>query len=191
MHALGRLLQLAGLTILPVAVLLELQQAVDLRQYLTFSAFGATVFAVTSGAENVERLVRLGADHVFDRDTQDFSAALRDLTGGRGVDVVVENVGAPTWEKSIRSLARGGRLVTYGATAGPDVQIDIRRLFWRQLSLIGTTMASRSEFEDMLGAAWAGRLIPVIDATLPISEAAAAHERLEAGGHFGKILLVP
>ena len=100
-----------------------------------------------------------------------------------------ENVGAATWEGSVRALAPGGRLVTFGATTGPQVTIDIRRLFWKQLHLIGTTMASRGEFEEMLRLAWAGRLQPVVDSVFPLSETRAAHERLESGAHFGKVVV--
>jgi NADPH:quinone reductase-like Zn-dependent oxidoreductase len=150
---------------------------------------GATVYAVTSGSENVRRVSELGVDRVYDRTEVDFSRQVFADTGRRGVDVVVENVGEPTWEGSVRALAPGGRLVTFGATAGPKVALDLRRLFWRQLQIIGTTMASRAEFEAMLRAVWAGRLPPVIDTLLPLREIRTAHERLEAGDQFGKIVL--
>jgi NADPH:quinone reductase-like Zn-dependent oxidoreductase len=152
---------------------------------------GARVFAVTSGAENVERLRRLGAAFVYDRSEGDWGAALHADTGKRGVDVVVENVGAATWKSSLRALAQGGRLVTYGATAGPKVEVDVRALFWKQYSILGTTMASKSEFEAMIAAAFAGELNPVVDTVMPLDDARAAHERLEAGGQFGKVVLVP
>ncbi|HUE96006.1 MAG TPA: zinc-binding dehydrogenase [Longimicrobiaceae bacterium] len=152
---------------------------------------GARVFALTSGPENVARVRALGADVVYDRLEVEFSRALAADTAKRGVDVVVENVGAPTWEGSIRSLAPGGRLVTYGATGGPKVEIDIRRLFWKQFEIIGTTMASRGEFEAMLRAAWAGKLTPVIDSVLPLARAAEGHRRIEEGDQFGKIVLQP
>ena len=153
---------------------------------------GARVFALTSGAENVGRLKALGAAFVYDRSVDpDWSKTLYADTGKRGVDVVVENVGAATWTGSVRALARGGRLVTYGATAGPKVEIDIRLLFWKQLEIIGTTMASRAEFEAMLDAAFSGRFRPIVDSVMSLSEARAAHERLEAGGQFGKIILTP
>ena len=151
----------------------------------------ARVFAVTRGAENAERLRALGVDTVYDRAEEDFSAAVFRDTGKRGVDVVVENVGAPTWTGSVRALARGGRLVTYGATAGPKVELDLRLVFWKQLSFIGTTMASRAEFEAMLRAVFSGRLRPVVDSVLPLDHAREAHEKLEDGGQFGKIVLVP
>jgi NADPH:quinone reductase-like Zn-dependent oxidoreductase len=152
---------------------------------------GARVFAVTKGAEKVARLGALGADIVYDRGEEDWAAALQRDTAKRGVDVVVENVGAATWAGSLRSLARGGRLVTYGATTGAKVEIDLRAVFWKQVRFIGTTMASRAEFEAMLRVAFAGRLRPVIDRVLPLESIREAHERLEHGEHLGKIVLVP
>lgn len=158
------------------------QSAIDL---------GARVFAVTSGTANVERLRALGATFVYDRSTEDWSKAVFADTGKRGVDVVVENVGEATWKGSMRALAQGGRLVTYGGTTGPKVEIDLRVMFWKQLSVLGTTMASKAEFEAMLDAVFTGRLRPVIDTVMPLDQAREAHERLEAGGQFGKIVLVP
>jgi NADPH:quinone reductase-like Zn-dependent oxidoreductase len=152
---------------------------------------GARVFAVTSGAENVARVRELGADVVYDRDQVDFSKQVFQDTGKRGVDVVVENVGEATWKGSVRALARGGRLVCYGATTGARGDIDLRVLFWKQVEIIGTTMASRPEFEAMLRAVFRGDLVPVIDSVMPLDRAREAHERLEAGGQFGKIILVP
>ena len=152
---------------------------------------GARVFAVTRGAENVERLRALGASFVYDRAETDWPKAVFADTGRRGVDVVVENVGEATWKGSMRALAQGGRLVTYGGTTGPKVEIDLRVMFWKQLSVLGTTMASKAEFEAMLQAVFAGRIRPVIDTVMPLDQAREAHERLEAGGQFGKIVLVP
>src|SRR5688500_6942817 len=100
---------------------------------------GTRVFAVTSGEEKVERIRTLGADVVYDRAQTDWSKAVFKDTGRRGVDVVVENVGGPTWAGSVRALANGGRLVTYGGTAGPKVELDLRGVFWKQIQVIGTT----------------------------------------------------
>jgi NADPH:quinone reductase-like Zn-dependent oxidoreductase len=152
---------------------------------------GARVFAVTMGADKVEAIRALGADVVYDRAETDWAKAVFKDTGKRGVDVVVENVGAPTWAGSVRALANGGRLVTYGGTAGPKVELDVRGVFWRQIQVIGTTMASRGEFEDLLRVIFAGRLRPVVDSVMPLDEARAAHERLETGGQLGKVVLVP
>jgi NADPH:quinone reductase-like Zn-dependent oxidoreductase len=152
---------------------------------------GARVFAVTSGEESVERIRALGADVVYDRERVDFSRQVFQDTDRRGVDVVIESVGEATWKGSVRALTRGGRLVTYGATTGANVITDVRLLFWKQLQIIGTTMANQSEFEAMLAAAVTGEIDPVIDVVLPLGEARQAHERLEAGGQFGKIILTP
>jgi NADPH:quinone reductase-like Zn-dependent oxidoreductase len=152
---------------------------------------GARVFAVTRGAASVARVQALGADVVYDRAEVDFSRQLFRDTERRGVDVVVENVGEATWSGSIRALARNGRLVTYGATAGPEATTDLRVLFWKQLQIIGTTMASRSEFEAMLRVALRGDLVPVIDTVMPLEQAREVHERLEAGEQFGKVVLTP
>lgn len=150
---------------------------------------GAQVLAVTSGEENVERVRAEGADVVYDRLEGDFARPVWRDTGKRGVDVVVENVGEATWRSSLRSLAPGGRLVTYGATTGPAGDTDLRLLFWRQLQLIGSTMASRSQFREMFSAASRGHLRPVLDQVIPLEEIRAAHERLEAGKGFGKIVV--
>jgi NADPH:quinone reductase-like Zn-dependent oxidoreductase len=150
---------------------------------------GARVFAVTSGQEKVQRLQALGADFVYDREQVDFSRAVHQETGRRGVDVVVENVGEATWKGSVRSLARGGRLVTYGATTGHRGETDLRLLFWKQLQLIGTTMANVAEFRAMLDAAFRRDIVPVIDSVMPLHSLADAHERLEAGGQLGKVIV--
>jgi NADPH:quinone reductase-like Zn-dependent oxidoreductase len=152
---------------------------------------GARVYAVTSGEAKVAALAALGAHHVFDRSAGDWSSELHALTGKRGVEVVVENVGPATWEQSVRSLARDGRLVTYGATTGPRAATDLRLLFWKQLRLIGTTMANRDEFEAMLRAASGGAFRPVISARLPLESARDAHRLLEEGGQVGKVVLSP
>lgn len=151
---------------------------------------GARVLAVTS-TDTLGQVRDLGADVVIDRTTSDFADAVRQQTGGRGVDVVVENVGAPTWKGSLRCLAKGARLVTYGATAGPRVEVDLRQLFWQQNELIGSTMASRGEFHDMLRAITAAGIKPAIDRVLPLSEARSGHELIEKGGQFGKVVVVP
>jgi NADPH:quinone reductase-like Zn-dependent oxidoreductase len=152
---------------------------------------GARVFAVTSGAARAERLRALGATFVYDRLSDDWARAVFADSGRKGVEVVVENVGEATWKSSVRALAPGGRLVTYGATSGYRAELDLRAVFWKQLSVQGTTMASRLEFEAMLAAACAGEFVPVIDQVMPLDAAREAHQRLEAGEQFGKIVLVP
>lgn len=152
---------------------------------------GARVYAVTSGADSVARVEELGAHRAFDRLQEDFSSAVWEETGKRGVDVVLDSVGEAMWAGCVRALARNGRLVTYGATTGASAELDLRLVFWKQLRVIGSTMASRSEFERVMGLAFDGTLEPVLDEVWPLERAREAHERLEAGEQFGKIVLVP
>jgi NADPH2:quinone reductase len=152
---------------------------------------GARVFAVTSGPENVARVRDLGADVVFDRLEENFAAGVKEHTAGRGVDVVLDSVGEVTWAECLRSLARLGRMVTYGATTGPRGEVEIRHMFWKQISVSGSTMASRSEFETVMGHVAAGNLVPVIGDVLPLDAIRDAHEALEAGRVFGKLVLEP
>jgi NADPH:quinone reductase-like Zn-dependent oxidoreductase len=149
---------------------------------------GARVLA-TSAPGKAAKTRALGADEVFDHYTADFGRESRAATGGRGVDIVIEHVGEATWERSVRALANGGRLVTCGATTGHAAAIDLRHLFARQLSLIGSYMGRRHELSDALPHFFDGRLAPVIDTVMPLADAAAAHRRLEAGEQFGKIVL--
>jgi NADPH:quinone reductase-like Zn-dependent oxidoreductase len=149
---------------------------------------GARVLA-TSGPAKTGAHAGARRRAVFDHYAGDFSRRARG-DGGRGVDVVIEHVGEATWERSVRSLARGGRLVTCGATTGPRGAIDLRHLFARQLSLLGSYMGRKSELRDAAPLLFDGTLRPVVDDVLPLSDAAAAHRRLESGQHFGKIVLL-
>lgn len=151
---------------------------------------GARVFAVTT-TENVDRVADLGADTVYDRTEVDYSRAVWKETGKRGVDVIFDSVGAAVWESNLRALANGGRLVTYGATTGPKGETDIRRVFWKQIEVIGTTMSSRAEFEQVMRLVVRGELRPIVDVVWPLDRARDAHERLERGEQFGKIVLTP
>lgn len=150
---------------------------------------GARVIAVTGGADKARRLATLGADIVFDRLESDFSKEVWRATGKRGVDLAFDSVGEAAWPGILRALARNGRLVTYGATTGPAGRVEIRLTFWRQLEIIGTTMSSRSEFEEVMSLVFQGRLEPVLDVVWPLERAREAHERLEAGAQLGKIVL--
>lgn len=152
---------------------------------------GARVFAVTSGPENVRRVQELGADLAIDRLESDFSGVVWEATQKRGVDLVFDGIGEAVWPSALRSLARDGRLVTYGATTGPRGQVDIRIVFWKQLRIIGTTMSNRAEFEEVMTLVFQGKLKAVIDVVWPLERAREAHERLEAGDQFGKIVLTP
>ena len=122
--------------------------------------------------------------------TQDLPAKIREFTNGRGVDVVVEHVGTATWDRSLKSLVRGGRLVTCGATTGHDARIDLRVLFTRQISLLGSYMGRKAELLRAAQCFFAGDFGPVIDTTFPLAEAAEAHRRLESREQFGKLVLV-
>jgi NADPH:quinone reductase-like Zn-dependent oxidoreductase len=152
---------------------------------------GATVLAVTSGPENVRRVEELGAHRVWDRLEEDWVAGVRAETGRAGVDVILDSVGGPMWEGMLRSLGVQGRLVSYGATAGAQVQVDLRHVFWKQLSLLGSTMGRPEEFRRVMGLVFEGVMAPVIHQVFPLEEARAAHELLEAGEVFGKLVLVP
>jgi NADPH:quinone reductase-like Zn-dependent oxidoreductase len=152
---------------------------------------GAYVYAVTSSVEKERRARELGADETLNYKEADFSREIWGRTGRRGVDVVLENVGPATWKGSLRALAKGGRLVTYGATTGRMAETDLNLLFWNQLSLIGSTMASYAEFAEVMGLVFSGRLRPVVDRVLPLSEGRQAQQILEEGRQFGKIVLEP
>jgi NADPH:quinone reductase-like Zn-dependent oxidoreductase len=152
---------------------------------------GARVIA-TAGSEEKLKLARaLGADELINHNEQDIAAEARRITEKRGVDIVFEHVGSATWEKSIKSLAVGGRLVTCGATSGYAGQTDIRYVYSRQLSILGSYMASKAELLKVIELVKQRRLNPVIDRIYPLAEAAGAQERMEKREHFGKIVLRP
>ena len=150
---------------------------------------GARVW-VTSGSDaKLGRARELGADETFNHRTGDVVREVRERTGRRGVHVVLDDVGEATWERSLRVLGRGGRLVTCGATSGPMVQTDVRKLFWHQWTIMGSTMGNDRELDAVVQALGEGALVPVIDAVYPLDEARAAYERLSSGDQFGKIVL--
>ncbi len=153
--------------------------------------FGARVIAVAGSAWKLERARALGADDTIDHRTQPVGEEVRRLTGRRGVDVVVEHVGKATWDTSLKALARGGRLVTCGATSGPAAQTDLRYVFSRRLLIRGTFMGSKGTMYDILRLVEAGRLRPVVHEVIPLREARRAHEAMERSEHFGKLVLVP
>lgn len=150
--------------------------------------FGARVFA-TSAPAKADRTRALGAEHVFDHYAGDFSRDLRALTGGRGADIVIEHVGEATWDRSVRALATGGRLVTCGATTGHAAAVDLRHLFARQLSLLGSYMGRFAELAAAAPLLFDGLVTPVIDEVFPLARAADAQRRLEDKEQFGKIVL--
>jgi NADPH:quinone reductase-like Zn-dependent oxidoreductase len=150
---------------------------------------GARVIVTSSSDAKLERARQLGADVGINYTREDWAKVVWERTGKRGVDVVIENVGAQTWKQSLRSLAKGGRLVTCGATTGPIGETDIRIVFWNQISIIGSTMANRKEFHDVMRLFFAGRLRAIVDEVVPLREGAAAQKRLAEGQQFGKIVL--
>jgi NADPH:quinone reductase-like Zn-dependent oxidoreductase len=150
---------------------------------------GARVFATAGSADKLERARALGASWAIDHHRQDIAEEIKRLTNKRGVDVVIEHVGEATWARSVRALARGGRLVTCGATTGPNGALNLSALFSKQLSILGSYMGTKGELLRAARCFFAGQLTPVIDATFPLHNAADAHRRMEESGQFGKIVL--
>ena len=145
---------------------------------------------VTSGSPmKLELARRMGAEFTLQHHQDDVAAAVRKITGGQGADVVVDNAGERSWQASLRSLRRGGRLVTCGATTGPFVQLDLRKLFWHQWSLLGSTLGSRREYAEIVALAGQGRLWPIIDRVVPLDQSLAAFERLQRGEQTGKLVI--
>ena len=150
---------------------------------------GASTIVTSSSDAKLERARALGADVALNHATSDVPKELRRLLGGRGVNVVVDSVGEATWEKSLRALAPGGRLVTCGGTSGPKVVTDVRRMFWYHYTLMGSTMGNAREFGEIVRLLGRGTLQPVVDGVTPLKEARRAFERLATGEHFGKLVL--
>ena len=153
--------------------------------------FQCRVIATAGGEEKLAKTRALGADHAINHYTQDISAEVKKLTGKRGVDVVIEHVGIATWPKSLESLAPAGRLVTCGATTGFDAALDLRYLFSKQWSLLGSFMGTMGELHQVLKFVFRKQLKPVVDRVFPLSEIRAAHERLERKEQFGKVIVTP
>ena len=151
---------------------------------------GATVYGLTSTAEKAELAHELGADYVINyREDPKWSKTIFKMTDRRGVDVVVDNVGQATLAQSMRVAARGGRIVIVGNTSGAKTEIDVRFIFGKQLSIIGSTMGTHQDFREVMELVWAGKLKPVVDRVMGLSEGRAAYEILERGEQFGKIIL--
>jgi NADPH:quinone reductase-like Zn-dependent oxidoreductase len=153
--------------------------------------FQCRVIATAGNEEKLAKGRELGADFVIDHYRQDISAEVKKITGKRGVDVVVEHVGVATWKKSLESLAPGGRLVTCGATTGYDAGLDLRFLFSKQWSLLGSFMGNMGELHQVLKFVFRKQLRPIIDRVYPLAEIREAHTRLEKKEQFGKIVVVP
>jgi len=152
-------------------------------------ALGARVLATSSSDAKLERARELGADATVNHVRGDVKAAVQEATGGRGVDVVIEHVGEATWRTSLEVAAPGGRIAVCGATTGPNPPANLHRIWWKQLSVLGSTMGTAEDFAGAYELVASGRARPVIDTVLPLEEIRAAHERLEAGEQLGKIVL--
>ena len=152
-------------------------------------AAGATVYVTSSSDAKLDRAKALGADAGVNYARDRVDKAMQELTRGEGVDMVVDSVGAATWMTSLKCAKKGGRIVTCGATSGPNPAEEIRLVFWKQLSILGSTMGSHGDFTRMLAFVTAQKLRPVIDAVFPLDQARQAYERLAKGEQFGKIVL--
>jgi NADPH:quinone reductase-like Zn-dependent oxidoreductase len=152
-------------------------------------AFGARVVATSSSDAKLQRARALGADVVVNHATEDVVESVKEATGGRGVDVVVEHVGEGTWQKTLQAVRAHGRIAVCGATSGPNPKAALHRIWWKQLTILGSTMGTKRDFEGAYELVKSGKAKPVIDSVFPLAEASAAHERMESGEQFGKIVL--
>jgi NADPH:quinone reductase-like Zn-dependent oxidoreductase len=152
-------------------------------------ALGANVIVTSSSDAKLDRARELGADVAVNHASGDVKAAVKEATGGRGADIVVEHVGEATWRTSLDVAAREGRVAVCGATTGPNPPAALHRIWWKQLTILGSTMGTRADFEGVYDLVASGRARPVVDEVLPLAEIRAAHERLEAGEQLGKIVL--
>ena len=152
-------------------------------------SLGAKALVTSSSDEKLERARELGADATVNHASGDVVAAVKEVTEGKGVEVVLEHVGEATWQRSLQAARANGRIVVCGATTGPNPPAALHRIWWKQLTIFGSTMGTRGDFEAAYELVKSGRAKPVIDSVLPLAEARAAHERLETGEQFGKIVL--
>jgi NADPH:quinone reductase-like Zn-dependent oxidoreductase len=152
-------------------------------------ALGARVIVTSSSHAKLERARELGADLALNHATEDVEAAVKEATGGHGIDVLVEHVGEATWKRSLNLAAREGRITVCGATTGPNPPAGLHRIWWKQLSILGSTMGTGADFAAAYDLVASGRARPVVDQVFPLEEIRAAHERMEAGEQLGKIVL--
>lgn len=152
---------------------------------------GATVLATARAEHKLEHARRLGADHVLNHQTRDVAQWARDVTAGRGVDLVLDHVGAALWEISLAALRPQGRLVTCGATTGAAVSLELTHLYVKGIQILGADVYSTAAFEQMLSFYWRGSFLPIIDSQFALADAVAAHRRLESAEITGKIVLKP
>jgi NADPH:quinone reductase-like Zn-dependent oxidoreductase len=152
-------------------------------------SLGARALVTSSSDEKLARARELGADATVNHVSGDVRAAVQEATEGKGVEVVLEHVGEATWQTSLQSARAAGRIVVCGATSGPNPPAALHRIWWKQLTIYGSTMGTREDFEAAYELVKSGRAKPVVDSVFPLAEARAAHERMEAGEQFGKIVL--
>jgi NADPH2:quinone reductase len=152
-------------------------------------ALGARTIVTSSSDEKLARAHELGADATVNHATTDVKAAVKDATGGHGADIVIDHVGEATWRTSLDVAAREGRIAVCGATSGPNPPAALHRVWWKQLTILGSTMGTKADFEGAYDLIASGRARPVVDEVVPLTEIRAAHERLEAGEQLGKIVL--
>jgi NADPH:quinone reductase-like Zn-dependent oxidoreductase len=157
--------------------------------FVIAKALGARTLVTSSSAEKLARAAELGADVTVNHAEDDVAAAVKEATGGRGVDVVIEHVGEATWKTSLQSAAPNARVVVCGATSGPNPPAQLHRIWWKQLAVYGSTMGTREDFEGAYGLVARGVAQPIVDRVFPLEQAALAHEYLEGGRQFGKVVL--
>ncbi|MET0938092.1 MAG: zinc-binding dehydrogenase, partial [Gaiellaceae bacterium] len=152
-------------------------------------ALGARVVAASSSDAKLELARGLGAEALVNHKTGDVLEAVREATSGAGADVVVEHVGEATWQTSLQAARPHGRIAVCGATSGPNPKAALHRIWWKQLTILGSTMGTKEDFEGAFELVKSGKAKPIVDSVYPLAEARAAHERMEAGDHFGKVVL--
>ena len=152
-------------------------------------ALGARTIVTSSSDAKLAAATELGADAAVNHATEDVVARVKELTGGGGAHIVVDHVGADTWSRSLNAARAGGRIAVCGATSGPNPPAELHRIWWKQLSILGSSMGTKADFEAAYELVKSGAAMPVIDSVYPLREAQAAHERLESGAQLGKVLL--
>ena len=181
----------AGIRLGQTVLVLGASSGVGIAAIQIAKLFHARVITTAGDEAKLEKARALGADYGINHYQQKISQEVRKITNNEGVDIVVEHVGVATWDESMKSLKPGGTIVTCGATTGPNVGFDLRFLFSRQLTMLGSYMGTMGGLRDVLSHVFAGRLKPVVDRAFPLKDARTAHEYMEASQMFGKIVLLP
>jgi zinc-binding alcohol dehydrogenase/oxidoreductase len=156
--------------------------------FVIAKALGARAIVTSSSSDKLERARELGADATANHAEEDVAAVVKEATGGAGANVVVEHVGEATWKTSLQAAGPHGRIVVCGATSGPNPPAQLHRIWWKQLEIYGSTMGTKEDFEGVYELVASGAAKPIVDKVFPLADAAAAHEYLEAGKQFGKVI---